>query len=164
MQELIDLARSQSGYSSFFIYKPFLHHINGNLDSCLSRALAASGLKHIELVSLNSKLHILHILIVLFKELCNLDEALVTIRECFCHFIDVKRCSHTCNHILALCIYKKLSKNFVFSGRRVSCKCHACAGCISHIPENHGLHIYCSTEVPRYSVKLSVEDGSVIVP
>ena len=164
MKQLLDLIRIKPCNSCLFIYKSFADHVHGDLYSRLSSSLTVSGLKHIELVSLNSELHVLHILVVLFKKLCNANEFLIAFREGFLHFVNVKRRSHTCHNVFPLGVYKELTEYFIFPCRRISGKGNSCSGGVSHISENHGLNIYCRTKVSRNSVKLSVKNSPVVVP
>ena len=59
----------------------FVHKITCDLESSLSGSLTVAALQHVELLVLHRELHILHVMIVVFKHLADLDKLCVSFRE-----------------------------------------------------------------------------------
>ena len=62
----------QNGF--FFGAHTLVNEVAGDLESSLSGSLTVTGLEHIELAVFNGELHILHIAVVIFEVVADLDE------------------------------------------------------------------------------------------
>ncbi len=164
MKQLVYLTRFKSCNGCSLVDKAFVFHVNRNLYCCGCCSFAVSCLEHKQFVSFNCKFHILHIAVVFLENFGDSCEVFVNLRKCLFHLCYRLRCSDTCNNVFALCVYKKFSENPVFAVCRVSRECNTCSRCISHIAEYHRLYVYCSTQVTRNIVELSVKYGSFVVP
>ena len=91
-------------------------------------------------------------------------EFFITLRKVFCQFGDWLRCTYACNNVLALCINQVLTIDALFTGGWVTCKCNACAGCLSLVAEYHGLDVDSSTPVAGDIVHTAVYDCTWVVP
>ena len=87
----------------------FVHEITGNLQRCLCGSFSVPALEHVKLLVLYRELHILHIMIVVFKRLADLDELLVSLREFLFHLRNGHRSTNTSHHVFALCILQELA-------------------------------------------------------
>ena len=63
----------------FSSMRPLLYHVDGDLDHGATRALAVTGLQHVEAVLFDGELEILHVLEVVLEFLLNREQLLVTL-------------------------------------------------------------------------------------
>ena len=121
-------------------------------------------MQHVELSVLNGKLHVLHIAVVCFQRIADLDELLVAFRHNLGQLIDRLRSTDACDNVLALCIHQEFAEQLLFAGRRVTGKRNACAGGVAHIAERHHLNVDSSTPGIRNVVHSSVDVCTRVVP
>ena len=105
---------------------PYLYEVASDFESSLSSSLTVTALKHIKLFVFNCEFHILHIMIVIFEDVANLNEVCISFREFFFHLSDWHRSTNTCNNIFALCVDEELTHKLVFTGCRVTSECNTC--------------------------------------
>ena len=122
-----------------------VNEVASNLESSLSSSLTVTALEHEELLVLNSELHVLHIVVVVLKNIANLDELSVSLRELLLHLSDRHRSTNACNNVLALCVDKELTHELLFACSRVTGKCNTCTGLIVKVTEYHRHYVNSST-------------------
>ena len=72
VQKLVKLVWLYASKSCFLCDELFFNHVNCHLNSSCTCALTVAALEHVELSFLNGKLHVLHIVIVLFEAVADL--------------------------------------------------------------------------------------------
>ena len=77
MQQRIKALGVYHRYSFFLSACTFFYEVNRNLQCCGCGALTVAGLEHIEMSALDGKFHILHITIMLFKDIRNSDKFII---------------------------------------------------------------------------------------
>ena len=130
MKQSVEVTRIDHQHCFFFSLMTFVYQVTGDLQSCGSGSLTVTALEHIEFLVLNSKLHILHIMIMVLKEFANLDELSVCFGEFFFHLSNGHRSTNTCYYVLALCIDEELTHQLVLAGCRITGKCYTGTGLI----------------------------------
>ena len=90
----------------FFCQHTLVDEINGYLQRCGGRALSVSSLEHEKLAALYGKLQILHVAIMLFKNVCYLDEPVIDVGHSVCQLIYMGGRADSRNYILALRVHK----------------------------------------------------------
>ncbi len=131
MKQGVKLLRLNSKHGLFLCNSTLIDKIAGNLKSCLCGSLAISGLKHIELAVFNSKLHILHILIIALESACKFCKLFIYRRHLLLKMADWRWSTNACNNILALRIYKIFAHELLLAGCGVSGKCNSGSGSFS---------------------------------
>ena len=126
VKKSIEVTRVDHSNSLSLCLMAFVYEVTSNLKSSLSCSLTVTALEHIELLVFNSELHILHIVVVIFKSITNLDKFSISFREFFFHLSDWHWCTNTCNYVLALCVDKKFTHQLVFACSRVTSECNTC--------------------------------------
>ena len=142
----------------------FIYEVTSDLKSCLCGSLTVTGLKEIQLTFLNGKLHILHITVVVFELACDLKELLVSFRHILFQSGNRLRSTDTCNYVFALCVDEVLTIDTLSTGGRVTGKCNAGTGGVTHVTEYHCLYVNCGTPVTRDIVHTTVNDCTRVVP
>jgi len=74
MKEGVKVSGLDHKNSLFLGSHTLVNEIAGDLESCLSGSLTVTGLKHEELAVLDGELHVLHISVMVFKNLADLLE------------------------------------------------------------------------------------------
>ena len=164
MKESVKLFGLNSAYSLFFCNHAFAYKIHRYLESRLSRSLAVSCLKHVEVAVLDCELHVLHILEIIFKSCGYILELSVYLGHILFKFGNRRRSSYTGNDVLALGIDKILAHESLFACRGISCESNACSRMISGVAERHLLNVDCCAPLIGNFVHLSVDVCSRIVP
>ncbi len=141
-----------------------INEVASDLQSSLSSSLTVSGLQHVELLVLNSELHILHVVIVVLQSLANFLELSESLREGLSHLLDRHRSTNACNNVLALCIGQELAHQLLLAGSGISCEGNACTAVITHVAECHRLYVNSSTPAERNIVVTSVNVSSGVIP
>ncbi len=145
MEQCVKLLRLNTKNCFLLIDKTLVNKVNGYLESGGSGTLTVSCLEHIELAVFNGKLHILHILIVSFKLLCDSYELFIDFGHIFLKLCNLAGSTDTCNNVLALSVDEILAEESVLTGSGVTGECNACAGVGVKVAEYHGLNINGST-------------------
>ena len=115
--------------------------VAGDLDGSGSRALAVARLEHIELLVLDGELHILHIAVVIFKDLADFLELLVHLGEHARHLCDGHGRTHARDDVLALCVGEELAHEALFARGGIAGERNARAAVVAHVAERHHLHV-----------------------
>ena len=125
----------------FFGAEAFFYEVDGDLDGGLRRALAVTGLEHVELASFDGELHILHVAEVCFQVVGYSYELLVNLGIGFLEVVDCGRGADTGNDIFALGVHKVLAVELLLAGGGVTGEGNACARSVAHVAEHHRLYI-----------------------
>ena len=64
MQELVERGRHDARHRLLLVDQPLAHHVDGDLERGLGRALAVARLQHVELAALHGELDVLHVAVV----------------------------------------------------------------------------------------------------
>ena len=91
-------------------------------------------------------------------------ELLIALRKVFRQLGDRLRCTHTGNHVLALCVDQVLAVNALLTGGGVTCERNAGTGGLALVAEYHGLYVNGSAPVAGDVVHAAVYDGAGVVP
>ena len=78
---------------------------------------------------------------MVFEALTDLHQLVIDLRHEPAQRTDRLRITDAGDHVLALGIRQKLAVQVFFPGRRVARKHHACAGILTAIAKDHGLHV-----------------------
>jgi len=113
---------------------------------------------------LNRELHILHVAVMVFQFVGNLHELIVALRKILSQLGNRLRRTDSCDDVFALRIDQVLAEDAVLAGCRIAGERNACAGCISHVSENHGLDVDSRAPVARDIIHAAVNDGTRIIP
>ena len=115
----------------------FVNEIAGNLQSCLGSALAVAALEHIELAVFDGELHVLHVMVMVFKSSADSGEVLICPWEFLGHLGYRHRSTDTGDDILALCIVQELAHELLLACCRVSREGNAGSGVVVEVAEYH---------------------------
>ena len=135
-----------------------------DLDRRRSRALAVTRLQHIELLVLNGELHILHIAVVIFKDLADFLELLVHFGEDFRHLGDGHRRTDARDDVFALRVGEELAHEPLLARCGVTREGNARAAVVAHVAERHHLHVDRGTPAVRDVVVHTVDVRAGVVP
>ena len=135
-----------------------------DLDRSGSRALAVTGLEHIELALFDGELHILHVMVVVLKNLADFLELLVDIGEDLCHLGNRHRRTDARDDVLALCVGEELAHQALFARCGVTRERDARAAVVAHVAERHHLHVDRGTPAVGNVVVHTVDVRTGVVP
>ena len=142
----------------------FIYHVMGDLQSSLCCSLSVTALQHVKSAILDGELHILHISVVIFQFVGDIDQLIVDLRKSLLDLFDLHRCADTGYNVLALCVHKNLCVELVLSGCRITGKRNSGSGCRSHISECHHLYVNGSSPGIRNIIVAAVYVGTRIIP
>ena len=145
MKEGVEVSGLDHKNSLFLGSHTLVNEIAGDLESCLSGSLTVTGLKHEELAVLDGELHVLHISVMVFKNLADLLELCERLGELLLHLSDLHGSTDTCDDVLALCVGEELTEQTLSAGCGVAGERNAGAAVIAHVAERHGLDVNGST-------------------
>ena len=83
MQQLVKLVGTDAHNGFFFVQQAFFDHFDGHADSGLSGTFAVTALQHPEFAVFNGKFHILHVFVVGFEVVANVNQLFVQVRPFF---------------------------------------------------------------------------------
>ena len=164
MKQCIQVSRIDHCNGFFLGSHALIHQIAGDLQCSLSGSLSVTGLQHVEFLVFNSKLHILHISVMVLQCLANFLKLSKCLRELLSHLRDRHRGADTCNHVLALSVDQELAHQLLLAGSRVSGKRNTGSAVIAHVTECHGLYVYSGTPGIRDIVVAAVYVRARVVP
>ena len=142
----------------------FVDEVACNFDCGGSRTLAVTGLQHVKFTLFDGKFHVLHVSVVMFKCIANLEELFVHVGQYFCHFGNGHRGANACNNVFALCVHKKFAHQALFACCGVTCECNTCSAIVAHVTKRHHLHVYSGTPTVRNVVVHAVHVCTGVVP
>ena len=164
MKQRIQVARIDHGNRFFFCAHSFIHKIAGDFQGRLCSAFSVAALKHIQFTVFNSKLHILHVTVMLFKQIAYFFKFSICLRELFLHLGDRHGGTYARNHIFTLGVDKEFAHQLVLTGGGIPGKSNACTGIVIQVAENHGHNIDCCTPAVRDIIIPAVNIGARIIP
>ena len=164
MKELVERLCLNTAHRLFRRNHAFVNQIAGDLQGCGSCPLSVSGLQEVELSFFDGEFHILHVAVMLLKTGCDLDELFIAFRKILFQTSDRLRGPDSGNHVFTLGVDQIFSINSLCACGRISCKCHAGSGGISHVSEYHGLHVDSGSPVTGNVVHSAVDDGTLVIP
>ena len=142
----------------------FVDKIASDLDSRGSGTLAVTALEHIELAVLDGELHILHISVVVFENVANVDELLVSVGELLRHFGDGHRGTNTRDDVLALRVDKEFAHELLLTGGGVTGEGNAGTGIVVEVTENHRHNVDRGTPAVRDVVVHTIDVCTGVIP
>lgn len=135
--------------ASFWVIKLLGHHVGGDEDRRLSRALAAARLQHEQTLVLNGELEILHVLVVLLEPRGDVAQLLEGLRHHLLELANMQRRADAGYHVFALRVEQKFAVELVGTGGRVAGEAHACARAVAGVAEHHHLDVHGRANVIR---------------
>ena len=120
--------------------------------------------------SLNGEFHILHVFVVIFKVVANINQFLIQVGPFFFQRSAVTlrghrlRRTNTGHNVFTLCINQIFAVINIFAGRRVTGEANAGSAVIARITKDHGLNVNGCAPVARNVVELAVGNGAVNHP
>ncbi len=142
----------------------FVDKVAGNFNCRRRGTLAVTRLQHIQLVVLDSELHILHIAVVVFERCANLLELRVSFGEHVLHLLDGHRGANARNYVFALSVYKEFAHKPLFAGSGITRERNARTRSVAKVAERHHLNVYRSTPAVRDIVVHTVDVSAGVVP
>ena len=143
VKKCIQVTRIDHCYCFFFCLMSFINEVTSNLQSSRSGSLTVTALKHVKFFVLYSKLHILHIMVVILKDITYFDKFSICFWEFLLHLSDWHWCTNTGNYVLALCVLKELTHQFILACSRVTSEGNTCTGLIIQVTEYHRHYVNC---------------------
>ena len=138
--------------------------VAGDFDSGLRRALAVTGLEHVEFSVLDGELHILHIAVMVFEGLADFLELRVAFGHDLRHLGDGHGGTDARNDVFALRVHQKFAHELLFARGGVARERHARSRRIAHVAERHHLYVYRRAPAVRNVVLHSVIVRAGVVP
>ena len=148
----------------FFAYHAFVYQVAGNLYGGGSGTLAVTGLQHVKLAVLNGELHVLHVMIMIFKGLADFHELLERFGELLLHLAYGHGGAHAGNDVFALSIGQEFAEEALAAGSGAAGERDAGAAIVAHVAEGHHLHVNGSTPGIGNVVIHAVNVGAGVVP
>ncbi len=142
----------------------FVDQVYGHLQSGLGGALAVAGLEHVKLTVLNGELHVLHVLVVLFQGIGNLDKLIIDGGVGVLEVVNRLGSTDAGHHVLALGVHQELTVQLALAGSGIPSEGHAGAGVVTHVAEHHGLDVDGGTPGVRNVVHAPVDIGAGVIP
>ena len=120
VQQGVELLGLHAQHSGALIDHAFVHEVAGNLKRGLGGTLAVTGLQHEELAILDGELHVLHILIVRFEAVRDLDKLVVDLGHFLMQLADGGRGADAGDDVLALGVDEVLAHELLLAGGGVA--------------------------------------------
>ena len=164
VEQGVEVSRIDHQNSFFFGLVLFIYEVASDLESSLSGSLTIPALQHVQLLVFYCEFHILHIVIVVFQCLANLNEFSVCFREFLFHLCDRHRSPNTGNNVFALCVDQEFTHQLLFTSCWVTGKCNTSTGFVVQVTEYHRHYVNSSTPRIRNIVVTTVNVCSRVVP
>ena len=156
--------------------QPFPRHVDGDLQRRLGGALAGARLQHPQLAALDGEFEVLHVAVVLFQPVGDVDEGGEGLRHQLLQrrlvgaggdarrLGDVLRRADAGDDVLALRVDQELAVEQLLAGRGIAGEGDAGGRGLAHIAEHHGLDV--DRRAPAFGnvVQPPVGDGAVVHP
>jgi len=141
MEQRVERAGLDHGDGFLLVDHALVHEVAGDLESGGGGALAVTGLEHIELSVLDGELHILHIAVMILKDLADVLELLESLGELLGHLGNGHRGTDAGDDVLALRVGQELAHELLLAGGGVAGEGNAGAAVVAHVAERHGLDV-----------------------
>ena len=164
VQQGVQVSRIDHQNCFFFCLMSFIYEVASDLQSSLCGSLTVTALQHVQLLVLDSEFHILHVVIVVFQCITNLDEFSVCIREFLFHLCNRHRSPNAGNNVFALCVDQEFTHQLLFTGSRVTGKCNTSTRFVVQVTEYHRHYVNSGTPAVRNVVVTTVYVCSRVVP
>ena len=163
-EDLVELLGRHAVHGGFPVDEFFLHHVAGDLHRGEAGAFAVAGLQHEEFAVLDGELEVLHVFEVLLEGLLDFEEFAVGRRKLFFHADDGFRRAHAGNNVFALRVDQELAVEDLGAAGRVAREGDAGTAGLTHVAENHALHVDRRAPLVRDVVFAAVDVGALVVP
>ena len=164
MQKGVQVSGIDHRYCFLLRLHSLVHEIAGDLQSRRSGSLAVTALQHVQLAILDGKFHILHVMIMIFQRLADVQEVLISLRELLLHLYNRHRGSDTGHHVFALRIGQEFAHQLLLAGCGISGECHTGSGILIQVTEDHRHDIDSGSPGIRDVVVSTIDICSRVVP
>ena len=163
-EEVVELVGLDAEDGFFLGDESFFDHVDGDLDGGQTGALAVAGLQHVELGVLNGELEVLHVAVVLFHARGDVAQLVVDLGHHLFELGDVDGGAHAADHVFALGVEQELAVELLGAGGGIAGEADAGAGGVSHVAEDHGLHVDGGAEHVVDVVHAAIVAGAIVLP
>lgn len=171
VEKLVERCRIDTSESGGAINAVLHHQVHRDLHRRGGAALATARLQHEQLAILDGKLQVEHVGIVIFESRRDLAEFLARVRQNTLERsrvagfrINGDRGAHAGDDVFALRLRQPLTVELRGAGGGITGECHAGAGAIVEVAEDHRLHVGRGAEVVGHTVQLAVNARARRVP
>ena len=163
-EDLVELLGRNAVHRFFPVDQFFLHHVAGDFHRGETGPLAVAGLQHEEFAVLDGELEVLHVREVFLEGLLHLEQLPVSRGEMLLHTDDRLGRAHAGDDVFALRVDEEFAVKDFRSAGRVTGESHAGTARVTHVAEDHALHVDCRAPLVRDAVFAAVNDGALVVP
>ena len=164
VQQRVDVVGGHAHHRFPLTDQPLGRHVHRDLDGRGRGALAVAGLEHPQLAALDGELDVLHVAVVLLQDRADVHELLVRFGQLFAHHRHLLRRADAGDHVLALGVDQVLAVDGLLAGARVAGECHAGAGGVAHVAEDHGHDVDRGAQVVGDALVVAVIERALAVP
>ena len=164
VEQSVEVSRVDHQNGLLLVDHALVNEVARDLESRLSGTLAVAALEHVELAVLDGELHVLHVAVVLLKDVADLDEVGICLGELLCHLGDGHRGADAGDDVFALCVDEELAHQLLLAGCGVTGESDAGAGILVQVAEYHGHDVDCSTPRVGDVIVTTVDICSGVVP
>ncbi len=164
VQEEINLVRADTADSHVLIDQPFISQVDRDANSCLRGPLAVAGLEHPQRAVFNGELDVLDLFVMFLQALADGLELFVGFGHFISHLFDFFGLTDASDDVFALGVGQIVAFQFRLTRGNVAGGGDAGARILSHIAEDHGLHVDGSAQLVGDAGRVAVVDGSFAVP
>ncbi len=150
--------------SFFFGQNTFIDQVNSDLQSSSSGTLAVTGLQHEELAFFDGVFHILHVAIVSFELVGDVNKLLIDMRHSLLEGSDGLRSTDTSHDVFALSVEEILAIELLLASGRIAGERNAGAAGLAHVAEHHALDVDSSAPVAGDVVHTTIVDCAGVIP
>ena len=111
-KQLIELFRCNTLYGGRFVDQLLEDHFDRDTHRGRAAPFAGARLQHPELAAFDRKLAVLHVVVMLFEQLCDRSKLIVDFRQFLFQLADRVRCANTCDNVFALRVKQILAVEF----------------------------------------------------
>ena len=187
VEQLIEFVRLTTHQSRLFINHALTEQVHGYLHHSGTGTFTVAGLEEPKFSFLYGELHILHIMIVIFKFSLQSVQLFIDFRHCLLHgrifgstfFLaytcqfsptlradpgNLLRSTDTRNNIFTLGVNQVFTIEEVFTRSSVTAEANPCSRSLTHVTEYHRLYADSRTPFIRNTLHLAVKDGTFVHP
>ena len=163
-EDLVELLGRDAVHRGFPVDQFFLHHVASDFDRGEAGPFAVAGLQHEKLAVFDRELEVLHVLEVLLEGFLDFEQLTVSRREFLRHADHCFRRAHAGHHVFALGVDQKFPVKDLRAAGRIAGESHAGTAGVSHVAEDHALHVDRRAPLVRDVVFAPVNIGPLVVP